>query len=44
LNLRFAQVLPDVLLVPLRLLLMARAPLQLVGLGVGALLAWMRVR
>ena len=44
LSLQFAQVLADVVLVPLRLLLMLRAPLQLVGLGVGALLAWMRVR
>jgi uncharacterized membrane protein len=44
LNLQFGQVLADVLLVPVRLLLFARAPLQLVGLGVGALLAWMRVR
>ena len=44
LSLQVAQVLADVVLAPIRLLLLARAPLQLVGLGVGSLLAWMRVR
>ena len=43
-SLQLAQVPLEILLVPARLLLLFRAPMLLLGLGVGALLAWMRVR
>ena len=44
LSFQVAQVVLDLTLLPARLLLLFRAPFLLVGLGVGALLAWMRVR
>ena len=44
LTLQIAQVPADLILVPVRLMLVLRAPALLIGLGVGALLAWMRVR
>ena len=43
-SLQLAQAPLDLMLVPARLLLLLRAPMLLLGLGVGALLAWMRVR
>jgi hypothetical protein len=44
LSLHFAVAIEDIVLVPVRMLLMFRSPILLIGLGVGALLAWMRVR